>query len=111
MTDPWFTPEIYSILPGLIVGFAVGLYGVLLGLIINSKNIRQHFSIMTIITLIICIGVIIFGIIASVLGQPDGTLYSFVSTGLIGLVVVIGIWLGVNQTVFYKAKKKHNGNL
>lgn len=110
MTDPWFTAEVYAVLPGLIVGSAGGLYGVLLGLLFNSKNIRQYLVIMTIVTLIICIAVIAFGVIAMVYDQPGTILYDFVSTGLLGMFVVIGVWYFVNKTVFYGAGKRNNGS-
>jgi hypothetical protein len=110
MTEPWFTVEVYSVMPGLVVGSAGGLYGVLLGLLINSKNIRQYFIIMTIVTLLICLGVIAFGVIATVFDQPGTILYDFVSTGLLGMFVVIGVWYFVKQNMLNKPENENNGS-
>ena len=88
MSDPWFTTEIYAVMPGLIVGLVVGFYGVLIGLLINSQNFKRLFPIMTIVTLLVCIGSIIFGLVATVYDQPEDTLYDFASAGLIGLIVL-----------------------
>ncbi len=110
MTEPWFTVEIYSVMPGLVVGSAGGLYGVLTGLLVTSKNFRQYFSIMTVITLLICIGVIIFGVIAKVYDQPGTVFYDFTSTGLIGVIVVVGVWYTIMQTMFKRAGKHNNGS-
>lgn len=110
MTEPWFSPEVYSVMPGLIVGSAGGLYGVLTGLFVSNKNFRQYFSILTIITLLICIGVIIFGVIAKVYDQPGTIFYDFTSAGLIGVVVVVGVWLTVKHTLFKRAGNQNNGS-
>lgn len=110
MADPWFTVEVYAVLPGLIVGSAGGLYGVLVGLLINSKNFRQYFVVMTIAALIICIAVIAFGVIAIVYDQPRTFVYDFVYTGLLGMFVVIGVWYFVNKVFFHGAEKRNNGS-
>jgi hypothetical protein len=88
MTDPWFATEIYAVMPGLVVGLAVGAYGVLIGILINSKHFKNMFPIMTAVALLVCLGSIVFGVIAMVYDQPEGTLYDFASTGVIGLIVV-----------------------
>ena len=98
MTDPWFTPEVYAIMPGLIVGFSGGAYGVLLGLFVNAKNFKRIFLIMSAVVLFICLGVIIFGVIAMLYDQPEGTCYDFASTGLIG-VVVVGVIYGTANKI------------
>lgn len=97
MTDPWFTPEVYAVMPGLIVGFAGGGYGVLLGLLINNKHFKNLFPIMTVVAMFICVGVIVFGVVAMLYDQPEGTLYDFASTGLIGVIVVGVVYHMVNK--------------
>jgi hypothetical protein len=110
MTDPWFTVEVYSVMPGLVVGSAGGLYGVLTGLLVTSKNFRQYFSIMTVIMLLICIGVIIFGVIAMFYDQPGTIFYDFSSAGLIGVVVVVGVWFFVKQNMLNNTENENNGS-
>lgn len=88
MTDPWFSTEVYAVMPGLIVGLTAGAYGVLIGLLINNENFKRIFPVMTVITLFVCLSSIIFGVLAMVYDQPEGTFYDFASTGLIGLIVV-----------------------
>lgn len=97
MTDPWFSIEIYAVMPGLIVGLAGGAYGVLIGLLINSKHFKRIFPIMTVIALLICLGSIVFGVIAMLYDQPEGTFFDFASTGLIGLIVVGFIYYTIKK--------------
>ena len=99
MIDPWFTPEIYAILPGLIVGLPCGAYGILLGVLVNTKNFKSIFQIMSAVVMLICLGTIFFGVIATVYDQPDGTFYDFTSAGLIGAIVVSIIYRTVNKLV------------
>jgi len=99
VTDPWFTPEIYAILPGLIVGLSCGTYGVLLGMLVNTKNFKSVFQSMSVVVMIVCLGTIFFGVIATVYDQPEGTFYDFSSTGLIGIIVVGIIYRTVHKLV------------
>tara|TARA_R110001599_G_scaffold185680_1_gene379942 strand:+ start:33690 stop:34007 length:318 start_codon:yes stop_codon:yes gene_type:complete len=105
MTDPWFTTEVYTILPGLIVGLSGGAYGVLIGLMINNKNFKRIFPFMTVVALLVCLSSIIFGVIAMLYDQPEGTFYDFASTGLIGLIVISLIYRTINKIAFSSGGK------
>jgi DMSO reductase anchor subunit len=87
MIAPWFTAETYALMPGLIIGLSGGLYGVLIGLLYESKNIEQYFKIISFIMILICIGSIIFGVVASFYDQPESAVYDFIGVGVIGLII------------------------
>lgn len=105
MTDPWFSTEVYAVMPGLIAGLSVGAYGVLIGLLINNKHFKRLFPILTVITLLDCLGLIIFGVVAMQFDQPEGTLYDFASAGLFGLVVVGIIYRTINKVALSRDGK------
>lgn len=100
MNEPWFTPEAYIIMPGLIVGLSVGLFGVLTGLLVESKNFKKYFYIMTILALFVCFGAIIFGVVADIYDQPGSVFFDFSLAGGIGLVIVAGLWYGLGRALF-----------
>ena len=105
MTDPWFATEVYAVMPGLIVGLTGGAYGVLIGLLINNKNFKHIFPIMTFVALFVCLASIIFGVVATVYDQPEGTFYDFASTGIIGLIVVGVVYRTINKIALSKVGK------
>ena len=90
--EPWFRPEIYAVLPGLIVGLIGMLYGLFVGHFINAKKFNFFLKLSTFISLLMCIATIGFGIIAYFNNQPEGTLSNFATAGGIGLIVIGGIY-------------------
>ncbi|MFK5947447.1 MAG: hypothetical protein QM500_01595 [Methylococcales bacterium] len=91
MIDSIFSSGFYKALPGLVVGFSVCLFAVISASLPLESSYEQYHRIMGVLSLIICISVILFGVIAKLYGQPTSFLYNCLLSGAIGIVVTAGL--------------------
>jgi len=101
ITELWFTSKTYAKLPGLFFGTFGGLFGVLSGLIpsmlIFNKNKMKYFNILSIIIMLIFIGGIVFGVVASFYNQPKSVVFGFIQGGFMALLIIGILWYTFNE--------------
>lgn len=95
MNEPWFDPEIFSWLPGTLLGVVGGLFGAAIGSLLTPRFKGLLF---TIDGLLIFASILMFllGCLAYFLGQPYVIWFGFGLPGVIGIVVFSGLWFGLN---------------
>jgi len=100
----WFEPVVYGMLPGLVIGGIGGLFGVLIGLLpsvfVVGENSEKNFNILSVLTLVLFLGLVVLGGVASFYGQPKAAVFGFINGGLIALIV-FGIIRSVVKAVVW----------
>lgn len=94
MIEPWFDPNTYSFIPGVAVGVAGAVIGVLTGVLAPRGRHYQLLHTLYILALAGSVALLIGGVIALATGQPYGVWYGLGLAGLIG-VLVFGMTFGV----------------
>jgi hypothetical protein len=87
MIQPWFDPNLYSWIPGTVLGVAGGVIGTLAGVLAPRGKAEQLITALFVIALAASLALLIGGIVALATGQPYGIWYGLGLPGLIGLVV------------------------
>lgn len=87
MSAPWFEPNLFSWIPGTLLGTLGGIWGSLLGVLAPQGKARR-FVIGTGFALwIVSIALLIAGVVAITQGQPYGVWYGLGLAGLIGTIL------------------------
>jgi len=96
ITELWFTSKTYDMLPGLFFGLLFALFGVLSGFLFR-KNSNKYFNIMSITIMLIFLGGIVFGVVASFYNQPESVVFGFIQGGYMSLIIVGIFWYIFNR--------------
>jgi peptidoglycan/LPS O-acetylase OafA/YrhL len=90
MTQPWFDPDLYAWIPGTVYGVAVGLLGVVVGVLAQRGRARGFVINAWIAAWLVGLALLAVGVAALLQGQPWGIWYGFLLPGVIGAAVVGG---------------------
>ncbi|MSR60628.1 MAG: hypothetical protein EXS05_23815 [Planctomycetaceae bacterium] len=101
MTEPWFDPNVYSWIPGTVLGCLAGVWGTLVGLLARKGRAKTLLVTIAFVLLGASALLLLAGIVALATGQPYAVWYGLGLAGLIGVLV-----LGINTPVMLHAYRQ-----
>ncbi|HEV3165533.1 MAG TPA: hypothetical protein VGZ22_16015 [Isosphaeraceae bacterium] len=105
MNEPWFNPNLYSWIPGTLLGVFGGTIGGLAGFLAPRGKAKKLVLGLTWGALAYSVLMLAIGIIAYLVGQPYGIWYGFGLAGVIG-VGVIGVNIPGIQMAYRRAEER-----
>ncbi len=95
MQEPWLDPEIFSWLPGTILGVVGAVYGAAMGALVSVKSMRAVMYLVDGILVVASFCMLLFGVTGFFMGQPYTLWGGFVLPGIIGVVAFSLLWVGL----------------
>ena len=108
MTEPWFNPNLFSFIPGTLLGIAGGTLGALAGALAPRGKARALVVGAFVAAIVVSLGLFVAALVALVAGQPYGVWYGLGLPGLLG-VVVLGALLPVVLARYRDAETRRIG--
>ncbi|HPG29978.1 MAG TPA: hypothetical protein PKY81_01870 [bacterium] len=88
MNEPWFNANLYSWIPGALLGVMCGIYGALAGILAPKVKAKKQVFCIHFILIGVSLILLLFGIIAYFSEQPYGIWYGFGFAGLLCLIII-----------------------
>jgi len=91
VTEPWFNPNLYSFIPGTLLGIAGGGLGALAGALAPRGRARTLVIGAFVTGIVVSLALFVAALVALVTGQPYGVWYGLGLPGLLGTAVLGGL--------------------
>jgi hypothetical protein len=92
MTEPWFDPNLYSWIPGTLLGVAGGTLGGVAGALAPRGKARSLVLGLFAAAALVSFALLVTGLVALLVGQPYGVWYGLGLPGLIGSVLFVTLF-------------------
>ena len=112
MNEPWFDPNHWAWLPGTLLGFSVGFWGSLVGVLVPLGKGRSLVTGFTLLLTLLATGSVIAGLLALAQGQPFGVWFFLVVPGLpIAIILLVGLAFLPRLYQIVEARRMRPGQL